>query len=149
MKILVLSGPNLQLLGAREPEKYGATTLPEVHAAMELLGRDLGVEVHCSQSNHEGVIVDQIAAARGVYAGIVINAGAYTHTSVAIRDAFLAVAIPFVEVHLSNVSARESFRHHSYLSDVAAGVIFGFGANSYLLGLRGLVDRLRGAHLGG
>lgn len=142
MRVLVLSGPNLQLLGTREPERYGRTTLAEIEAALRALGGELGLSVDCFQSNHEGVLLDQIAAARGVYAGIVINAGAYTHTSVALRDALVGVAIPFVEVHLSNVAAREPFRHHSYLSDVAAGVIFGFGADSYLLGLRGLAARL-------
>lgn len=144
MKILVLSGPNLQLLGTREPERYGSVTLEAIHTRLQALAPELGVEVDVGQSNHEGVLVDRIAAARGVYAGIVINAGAYTHTSIALRDALMAVAIPFVEVHLSNVAARESFRQHSYLSDVAAGVVFGFGADSYAIGLRGLVQKLRG-----
>jgi len=143
MRILVASGPNLQLLGTREPERYGSTTLEEIHARLRTLGAELGVSVECLQTNHEGVLLDTIAAARGVYAGIVINAGAWTHTSVALRDALLASSIPFVEVHLSNVAAREPFRHVSYLSDVAAGVVFGFGSESYALGLRGLVDRLR------
>lgn len=142
MRVLVISGPNLQLLGTREPERYGRITLAEIEAQTVALGAELGVEVDCMQSNHEGVLLDTIAAARGVYAGIVINAGAYTHTSVALRDALTGVSVPFVEVHLSNVAAREPFRHHSYLSDVAAGVVFGFGADSYLLGLRGLVARL-------
>lgn len=143
MKILVVSGPNLQLLGTREPERYGSTTLEQIHERLTALGVELSVEVDCLQSNHEGVVLDQIAAARGVYAGILINAGAWTHTSIALRDALLGAAIPFVEVHLSNVAAREPFRHTSYLSDVAAGVVFGFGAESYLLGLRGLITRLR------
>jgi 3-dehydroquinate dehydratase-2 len=139
LKIRVLSGPNLQLLGLREPQKYGTTTLPEIHSLLAALGHELNVEVDCEQSNHEGVLLDRIAAARGVYAGILVNAGGLTHTSVALRDALLAVDVPFVEVHLSNVAAREPFRHVSYLSDVAAGVVYGFGADSYLLGLRGLV----------
>ncbi len=139
MRILVLSGPNLQLLGLREPQKYGTTTLPQIHALLSDLGRELNVDVECEQSNHEGVLSDRIAAGRGVYAGILLNAGGLTHTSVSLRDALLAVDVPFVEVHLSNVAARESFRHVSFLSDVAAGVVYGFGADSYLLGLRGLV----------
>lgn len=143
MRILVASGPNLQLLGTREPERYGSTTLEEIHARLRALGEELGVTVECIQTNHEGVLLDAIAAARGVYAGIVINAGGWTHTSVALRDALLASSIPFVEVHLSNVAAREPFRHVSYLSDVASGVVFGFGSESYALGLRGLVARLR------
>ncbi len=142
MRILVMSGPNLQLLGTREPERYGSVTLEEVHARLVALGAELGVGVDCIQTNHEGVLLDKIASARGHYSGIVINAGAWTHTSIAVRDALLGVAIPFVEVHLSNVAAREPFRHSSYLSDVAAGVVFGFGAESYALGLRGLVARL-------
>ncbi len=143
MRILVASGPNLQLLGTREPERYGATTLEEIHGRLRQLGTELAVSVDCIQTNHEGVLLDAIAAARGVYAGIVINAGGWTHTSVALRDALLGSAIPFVEVHLSNVAAREPFRHVSYLSDVASGVVFGFGSESYALGLRGLVGRLR------
>jgi 3-dehydroquinate dehydratase-2 len=139
MKILVLSGPNLQLLGLREPQKYGTTTLPEIHGLLGALAKDLNVQVDCEQSNHEGVLLDRIAAARGLYAGILLNAGGLTHTSVALRDALLAIDVSFVEVHLSNVAAREPFRHVSYLSDVAAGVVYGFGADSYLLGLRGLV----------
>ncbi|MSP55646.1 MAG: type II 3-dehydroquinate dehydratase [Myxococcales bacterium] len=144
MRILVLSGPNLQLLGTREPQRYGSLTLDAIHARLQALGLELAVDVDVGQSNHEGVLVDRIAAASGVYAGIVLNAGAYTHTSIALRDALLAVAIPFVEVHLSNVAARESFRQHSYLSDIAAGVVFGFGAESYSIGLRGLVEKLKG-----
>ena len=143
MRILVASGPNLQLLGTREPERYGSTTLEEIHARLRALGEELGVTVEGIQTNHECVLLDAIAAARGVYAGIVINAGGWTHTSVALRDALLASSIPFVEVHLSNVAAREPFRHVSYLSDVASGVVFGFGSESYALGLRGLVARLR------
>lgn len=143
MKILLINGPNLNLLGTREPAKYGHTTLPQVEAMVREAGQALGVEVACFQSNHEGGIVDRIHAARseGV-AGVVINPGAYTHTSVAIRDAFAGTAIPFAEIHVSNVHAREPFRHHSYLSEIAAGIVVGFGVEGYVLALRGLVTRL-------
>ncbi len=137
--ILVISGPNLNLLGTREPEVYGRTTLADIEAGLRVLGRELGVEVETFQSNHEGAIVDRIQQAAGAPAGvaaIVINPGAYTHTSVAIRDALVAVGIPAIEVHLSNVHRREPFRKRSFISDVAAGVIAGFGAESYRLGLR-------------
>jgi 3-dehydroquinate dehydratase-2 len=146
MKILLINGPNLNLLGTREPAKYGHTTLPEVEAMVREAGTALGVEVACFQSNHEGAIVDRIHAARteGV-AGVVINPGAYTHTSVAIRDAFAGTAIPFAEIHVSNVHAREPFRHHSYLSEIAAGVVVGFGVEGYLLALRGLVKKVQAA----
>lgn len=139
MRVLVLHGPNLNLLGTREPETYGRTTLAEVDDRLKALGAELGCAVDALQSNHEGVLVDSIQAARGRYDRILINAGGLTHTSVALRDALLAVAIPFVEVHVSNVHAREAFRQRSLLSDVAAGVVFGFGPRSYELGLRGLV----------
>jgi 3-dehydroquinate dehydratase-2 len=135
----VISGPNLNLLGTREPEVYGRTTLADIEAGLRVLGRELGVEVETFQSNHEGAIVDRIQQAAGAPAGvaaIVINPGAYTHTSVAIRDALVAVGIPAIEVHLSNVHRREPFRKRSFISDVAAGVIAGFGAESYRLGLR-------------
>jgi len=143
MKILLINGPNLNLLGMREPAKYGHTTLPEVEAMVREAGATLGAEVACFQSNHEGGIVDRIHAARteGV-AGVVINPGAYTHTSVAIRDAFAGTAIPFAEIHVSNVHAREPFRHHSYLSEIAAGIVVGFGVEGYVLALRGLVKKL-------
>jgi 3-dehydroquinate dehydratase II len=140
--ILVLHGPNLNLLGLREPHIYGSTTLDDVNILLGEEGEKLGVEVTCLQSNHEGVLVDVIQQAIGKYQGIVINAGAYTHTSVAIRDALVGVKIPTVEVHLSNIYQREEFRHHSYIAAVAIGQISGFGANSYLLGLRALVDHL-------
>lgn len=145
-KILLINGPNLNLLGTREPAKYGHTTLPQVEAMVREAGQALGVQVNCFQSNHEGGIVDRIHAARteGV-AGVVINPGAYTHTSVAIRDAFAGTAIPFVEIHVSNVHAREPFRHHSYLSEIAAGIVVGFGVEGYLLALRGLVKKLQSA----
>lgn len=146
MKILLINGPNLNLLGTREPAKYGHTTLHEVEAMVREAGQALGVEVACFQSNHEGGIVDRLHAARteGV-AGVIINPGAYTHTSVAIRDAFAGTAIPFAEIHVSNVHAREPFRHHSYLSEIAAGIVVGFGVEGYLLALRGLVKKLQAA----
>ena len=142
MKILVVHGPNLNLLGTREPGVYGSTTLAAVDAALVALGAGLGVEVESIQSNHEGVLIDAIQGARGVVAGVLINPAGFTHSSVALRDALLAAALPFVEVHLSNVHKREPFRKHSYFSDAAVGVITGFGADSYLLGLRALASHL-------
>lgn len=147
MRVLLLNGPNLNLLGLREPGLYGAATLEAIEAALRSEAAGLGVELDCFQCNHEGALVDRIHAARGDSDGILINAGAYTHTSIALRDALLAVAIPFVELHLSNVHAREPFRHHSYLADKAVGVICGFGAASYSLALQGLVGHLRAAAL--
>jgi len=146
MKTLLINGPNLNLLGTREPAKYGRTTLAEVEAMLQAEAARLGVELAVFQSNHEGAIVDRIHAARteGV-AGIVLNAGAYTHTSVAIRDALAGTAIPFAEIHVSNVHAREPFRHHSHLSDIAAGIVVGFGVEGYRLALQGLVAKLRAA----
>jgi 3-dehydroquinate dehydratase-2 len=146
MKTLLINGPNLNLLGTREPAKYGRTTLAEVEAMLQTEAARLGVEMAVFQSNHEGAIVDRIHAARteGV-AGIVLNAGAYTHTSVAIRDALAGTAIPFAEIHVSNVHAREPFRHHSHLSDIAAGIVVGFGVEGYRLALQGLVAKLRAA----
>jgi len=148
MRLLLLNGPNLNLLGLREPGLYGATTLAAIESDLQERATALGVALACFQSNHEGALVDRIHAARGTAAGegvegILINAGAFTHTSVAIRDALLGVAIPFVELHLSNVYARESFRHHSYLADRAIGVVSGFGSASYRLALEGLVGHLR------
>ncbi|MBP6130680.1 type II 3-dehydroquinate dehydratase [Thauera sp.] len=142
-KVLVINGPNLNLLGTREPEIYGATTLADVENGLRAQGEALGIELLCFQSNHEGAIVDRIHAARteGV-AWILINPGAYTHTSVAIRDALAGVAIPFVEVHISNVHKREPFRHHSYLSDVAEAVMAGFGVHGYGLALQYTALRL-------
>lgn len=131
MNILVINGPNLNLLGLREPYIYGAETLEDVEAKLGALAADLGVRLSCFQSNHEGALVDKIQAARGTVDWVIINAGAYTHTSVAIRDALAGVGIPFVEVHISNVYAREDFRHHSYLSDKAAGVVAGLGTFGY------------------
>jgi len=142
MKILVLNGPNLNLLGTREPQTYGATTLPEVEAMVMALGQARGAEVLCFQSNHEGALIDRIHAARteGVDA-IVINPGGLTHTSVALRDALAGVAIPFIEVHISNVHKREEFRHHSYLSGIALGVLAGFGVDGYRMALTHLLDK--------
>jgi 3-dehydroquinate dehydratase-2 len=143
VRIAVLHGPNLRLLGRREPEVYGTDTLEDVNARVATEAAALGAEVEFFQSNHEGELLDFIDDASRRVDGFLINPGAFTHTSVALRDAFLGVSVPFVEVHLSNTAARERFRRHSYLSDIAAGVVFGFGVRSYLLGLRGLVDRLR------
>lgn len=135
-RILVLHGPNLNLLGTREPQHYGSQTLADINAALIEQGAAAGVVVECFQSNGEGELVDRIHAARTENVGyIIINPAAYTHTSVALRDALAAVAIPFIEVHLSNVHAREAFRHKSYFSDLAVGVITGLGANGYLFAL--------------
>ena len=143
MRLLVLHGPNLNLLGLREPGLYGSRSLDQINAALTARALALGAELECFQSNHEGALVDRIQAARGQCEGLLINAAAYTHTSIALRDALLAVEIPFVEVHLSNIHAREPFRHHSYLADKALGVICGFGPASYSLALEGLVEHLR------
>jgi 3-dehydroquinate dehydratase-2 len=144
MQLLALHGPNLNLLGTREPGLYGSATLEQINAGLEQQAAGLGAAITCYQSNHEGALVDRIHQAKGQVEGILINAGALTHTSVALRDALLAVDIPFVEVHLSNTHAREPFRHHSYLADRALGVICGFGPTSYRLALEGLVSQLRG-----
>ncbi len=136
-RILVLHGPNLNLLGTREPEIYGSLTLAQINEGLESLATELGVSLSAWQSNHEGALVDRIqAAAHDGTDFIVINAAAYTHTSVAVRDALAGVAIPFIEVHLSNLYKRETFRHHSYLSDIAIGLISGLGANGYEAALR-------------
>ena len=142
-KILLLNGPNLNLLGTREPQLYGHDTLADVEARATALGAERGVPVECFQSNHEGALIDRIHAARLDATGfIVINPGGLTHTSVALRDALAGVAIPFFEIHVSNVHAREAFRHHSYLSAVAAGVIVGFGVAGYTMALNAAMDRL-------
>jgi 3-dehydroquinate dehydratase II len=143
LSVLVLHGPNLNLLGSREPELYGYTTLMDIDYALQQRAQALQVSITCYQSNHEGSLIDAIHKARDQHQGILINAGAYTHTSIGIRDAISGVAIPMVEVHLSNLYKRESFRHHSYLSSIAIGQICGFGANSYYLGLEALVQHLR------
>ncbi len=142
-RILVVHGPNLNLLGTREPEHYGRMTLADINLALACLADSVGVELEAFQSNHEGALIERIHAAReqGVRA-IIINPAAYTHTSVALRDALAAVAIPFVEVHLSNVHARESFRHHSYFSDLAIGVICGLGHEGYRFALEFLLNRI-------
>jgi 3-dehydroquinate dehydratase II len=140
--VLVLHGPNLNLLGTREPEVYGRLTLEEIDRRLEALGIELGLEVHCLQSNSEGGLIDALHEARNWDKGVVFNPGGYTHTSVALRDAVAAIAIPVVEVHLSNTQAREEFRHHSFISPVAAGTIVGFGYHSYALGLRALATIL-------
>lgn len=144
MRIAVVHGPNLRLLGKREPEVYGTATLADIDEALTVLAGELGVEIETFQSNHEGELLDYIEDAGVRASGFVINPGALTHTSVALRDALTGVGRPFVEVHLSNTASREPFRHHSYLSGVAAGVVYGFGVQSYLLGLQGLVARLGG-----
>ncbi len=143
LSILALHGPNLNLLGQREPGIYGALTLAEINRLLEEEGFKLQAKVSSVQSNHEGILVDTIHAALGQHHGILINAGAYTHTSVALRDAIAAVNLPTVEVHLSNIYRREDFRHHSYIAPVAIGQISGFGGQSYLLGLQALVNHLR------
>jgi len=134
--VLVLHGPNLNLIGTREPEIYGRDTLADIERRMTQLAGELGVALETFQSNSEGALVDRIQAARGRCRAIVINAAAYTHTSVAIRDALAAVEIPAVEVHLSNIHKREEFRHRSLIADIVVGQVLGFGADSYLLGLR-------------
>lgn len=143
LSILALHGPNLNLLGQREPGIYGALTLAEINRLLEEEGFKIQAKVFSVQSNHEGILVDTIHAALGQHHGILINAGAYTHTSVALRDAIAAVNLPTVEVHLSNIYRREDFRHHSYIAPVAIGQISGFGGQSYLLGLQALVNHLR------
>ena len=147
--ILVMNGPNLNLLGQREPGQYGHSTLADVEALCKATGERLGVAINCLQSNHEGVLIDAIhEAGRGVkdgsVMGIVFNAGAYTHTSVALHDAIKGAEVPVVEVHISNVHAREPFRHHSYLSPAAAGIVVGFGVDGYILAIEGLVRKIRG-----
>ncbi|MEH1778636.1 MAG: type II 3-dehydroquinate dehydratase [Nostoc sp.] len=143
LSILALHGPNLNLLGQREPGIYGSLTLAEINRLLEEEAFKLQAKVFSVQSNHEGILVDAIHGALGEHQGILINAGAYTHTSVALRDAIAAVNLPTVEVHLSNIYRREDFRHHSYIAPVAIGQISGFGVQSYLLGLQALVNHLR------
>lgn len=144
-KVLVIHGPNLNLLGRREPAVYGRTSLAEIDAMLLREAAALGLELEILQSNHEGAIVDAIGQAGGVYAGILINPAAYSHYSIAIRDALAAVALPTIEVHLSNIHAREQFRRESVVAPVATGVIAGLGPDSYRLGLHGLASLLAGA----
>ncbi|NEQ77431.1 MAG: type II 3-dehydroquinate dehydratase [Okeania sp. SIO2C9] len=142
-RILVLHGPNLNLLGLREPGIYGSETLDNINGLLEQEAEALGIKISVLQSNHEGVLVDAIHSASEQHQGIVINAGAYTHTSIAIRDAISGVNIPTVEVHLSNIYRREQFRHHSFIAPVAVGQISGFGSESYILGLKAIVNYLQ------
>lgn len=141
--ILILNGPNLNLLGTRQPEVYGRETLSDIEAMCKEHAQKLGVEVSFFQSNHEGALVDAIHAAKNVHNGIVLNAGAYTHTSIALLDALASVELPAIELHLSNVHAREEFRHKSYISKVALGIICGFGSHGYILGMDALYKHLR------
>lgn len=143
ISILVLHGPNLNLLGQREPEIYGVVTLADIDSSLAKVANDTGAKISSLQSNHEGVLVDAIHGAVGQHDGILINAGAYTHTSVALRDAIAGVAIPTVEVHLSNIYKREAFRHHSWIAPVVLGQISGFGPESYRLGLMALLAHLK------
>ena len=145
MNVLVMHGPNLNLLGKREPDIYGTVTLEEINSRLASLARELGTDIAFFQSNHEGELVQKIQDAMGAFQAIVINPGAYTHTSVALRDAIASTGILAVEVHLSNIYRREEFRQHSYISGVALGQIAGFGLESYLLGLRAAVQAIKGA----
>ncbi|MEM7721412.1 MAG: type II 3-dehydroquinate dehydratase [Pseudomonadota bacterium] len=142
MKLLILNGPNLNLLGTREPEIYGADSLSDIEARCVAHGKTLGVDVSCAQSNHEGALVEALHAARGSADGVVLNAGAYTHTSIALRDAIAAIGLPVVELHLSNTHKREGFRHPSMIAGVCAGIIQGFGASGYTLAITALKDLL-------
>ncbi len=142
ISILVLNGPSLNLLGTRQPEVYGHTTLADVEAMCAEKAKALGIEIECRQSNHEGTLVDWIHEAKGRHQGIVLNAGAYTHTSIALMDAIAGVELPVAEVHISNIHQRESFRHLSYLSKVSVGMVCGFGPFGYLMAIDALVNHL-------
>ena len=142
-KLLLINGPNLNLLGTREPEIYGSTTLDDVEQMLRKQAAAAGHSLDCFQSNHEGAIVDALHDARGQVDFVIINPGAYTHTSIAIRDAFSATQLPFIEVHLSNIHARESFREHSYLSAIARGIIMGLGVNGYQLALAAAIEQIK------
>jgi 3-dehydroquinate dehydratase II len=143
VQILVLNGPNLNLLGKRQPEIYGNLTLSDIEQQVRALAEELGVEIDFRQSNSEAELINWIHAAAGKFGALVINPAAYTHTSLALRDAISAVGIPTVEIHISNIHRREPFRHHSYIAEVAVGQIAGFGATSYLLGIRAAVGLLQ------
>ena len=145
MNLLLINGPNLNLVGKREPTIYGSQTLERIQEELLTLASELGTKLRFFQSNSEGEMIDCIQNCAGSIDGILINAGAYTHTSIALRDALLGVAIPYVEVHLSNIYSREEFRHKSFLSDKALGLVCGFGANSYQLALQGIVSYLKKA----
>jgi len=142
-KVMVIHGPNLNMLGKRETGVYGTATLDEINDAVRTAAKELGADVTFFQSNSEGMLIDKIHEASGRYDAIIINPGGYTHTSVSLRDAIAAVALPTIEVHMSNIYSREEFRHHSYITPVAAGQISGFGVNSYLLALRAAVEMVR------
>jgi 3-dehydroquinate dehydratase II len=142
-QVLVIHGPNLNMLGTREPEVYGRTRLAEIDEQLEKLGRESGLKVVCFQSNHEGAIVDKLQAEAGHVHGLIINPAAFTHTSIAIRDALSMLSIPMIEVHISNIHKRESFRHHSMLAGVVTGQIVGLGVNGYYLALRAIAEILK------
>lgn len=142
MKVAVVNGPNLNLLGGREPEIYGGSSLEEIEAGLKALGEELGIEVLAFQSNHEGELIDHIQGLREEFDGLIVNPGGLTHTSVALRDALALTNLPFVEVHLSNIFRREPFRQHSYLADLALGVVAGFGPQGYFWALSALADHL-------
>lgn len=143
MQVLMLNGPNLNLLGKRQPEIYGSLSLSEIEQQVRTLAKELGIEIDFRQSNSEAELIDWIHNSAGKFGALVINPAAYTHTSLALRDAISAVGIPTVEIHISNIHRREPFRHHSYIAEVAVGQIAGFGAKSYLLGLRAAVELLQ------